>query len=386
MKIVEFLKRRYWLLYLMVALMLLVCHGKGVGLELVVAPYLVVTTLLLMITCRIKSLPGVLLPIFWLIPITVFSSINFTYFSDQSTPYIEYLSYSISMLCVALAFYAFLIRYPERRKIIYILFLVMFIVGVYRYLRSENIREVIGYAQQQNNAFYHVLMPLPLLLLTKNNVLKIIVLLITFAICFLSLKRSSIIVISLISLIYLWFNVVKGKRKFWTITLLLACITIGLSYMDKMELLDRYEKLVTRMEKLDSDGGSGRVDILKHFWEKDVDDINRYPEILIGKGFGATNNKHLNLAALHNDWAETYYSFGITGLVVLLWFFIRLTKNSIKMVKTKSSMQTAYLSAFLIFLFYSFSGGNFYFINTSLTLFAFLGVTEAMMKKNIETL
>ena len=49
-------------------------------------------------------------------------------------------------------------------------------------------------------------------------------------------------------------------------------------------------------------------------------------------------------------------------------------------------MITGYLSAVLIFIFYSLTGGLFHFMYLSLTIFSFLGVTEAMFKNKINVL
>lgn len=379
------LKKEYIQIYILMIFMSLFVFGKGIGLHYIIAPYLLIFSLLMLAFNKIYFLTNLLKWLIFLIPITLISSLNFFYFNAHTYTYIQYVSYSLTGCIIALAFYSFLQRYPHAIILVYYLFMLFFILSIYRYFRSEDIRLIVGSDQHQNNAFYYVLMPLPLLLLTKSKIIKCVSVSLVILICFLSLKRSAVIVISVITLMFLWFDILKGEKKILTFLLFVFVFFIMYVYADKSMFFERYEMLMTRLDSLSEDGGSGRTYILERFWNYDINDLKQYPYSIFGKGFASVNNKYPDLIALHNDWLEMFYSFGISGLIIMLAFFIQLIKRLFFLYKSYNAVFVAYLSAVIIFFFYSFVGGVFSFLYLSLPLFCFFGVVEAIIVKKIDS-
>jgi hypothetical protein len=384
--ILEFTKIKYYPLYLFFIFTLLMSFGVSRGLHYKIAPYFVLLSLLIIISSNQNIYKGVLKSLVIFAVITTISSINFIYFSQTKYSYIEYLSYSNSIYFASFVLYAFIIKRPESLSIIKLFIIVFFILGIYRYFRSEVLYFSVDDYQRQNNAFYYVLMPLPLIFLIKNRIIKSASLIIAFIICVLSIKRSAIIIISILSLVFIYFNFIKGRKKLRFLFFLIVAFTLLINMFDFSIISERFDLVLKRLDNLQEDGGSGRMAIIERFFEHDYKDILNFPNSLIGKGFLGYNAKYPNLAAFHNDWMEMFYSFGFIGLLNLIFFYVLMIRNLKMLIKQKSPMITGYLSAVLIFIFYSLTGGLFHFMYLSLTIFSFLGVTEAMFKNKINVL
>ncbi|MDD4781720.1 MAG: O-antigen ligase family protein [Tissierellia bacterium] len=350
----------------------------------IIAPFLSVISFIIIYIYKDKTFSRLLKPLLGLAVLTLISSVNYIYFTNPNQTYLQYISYASSIYLTAFAFFFFTLKRPHSLYAILLLFIIYFILAVYRYFRTEYLNELGVFDFYQNNAFYYVLMPLPILLLSKNNLLRIIVLTVSIVICILSLKRSAIIVVSAITLVYIWINILNSKNGFIKLIGLIFTFSIIIYFSDLTLLIERYDRLILRLDKLADDGGSGRLDIINRFFAVDFQDMKNVSRLVIGNGFNATNNKYPDLASLHNDWLEIFYSFGIFGLLLLFAFFNSLFKIIIKELKSKSYLATAYISAGIIFLFYSLFGGNFYFLYYSLPLFSFIGIAEAMRLNNIK--
>lgn len=383
--IIKFTYAKYFPLYLLFIGILLIAHGKGTGTHYLVSPYFILISLFIIATTSKNIYKGILKPIIFFVVLTVISSINFIYFSNTEISYIQYLSYSTSVYLVTLALYAFIYKNPESIKVIKIFILLFFIIGIYRYFRSEKLIEEGIYEKlsRQNNAFYHVLMPLPLLFLFKNKLIKIAALILAFAICVLSVKRSAIIAISLISLVFIYYNYIKGEKKIQSYFIIIVVLLVVINMFDLFIVFERFNVLSERFDSIQDDGGSGRVAILERFFKQDIYDLFKFPEILIGNGYSGYNNKYPALDSSHNDWTETLYSFGVLGLICLASFFILILKKVKLLVSERSPIRVGYISAFILFVFYSLVGGNFFFFHTSIILFSFIGISEAMYNNKI---
>ena len=378
---------KYHPLYLFFIFILSMSFGTDYGLHQRMAPFFGVFSLLIITTSNQKIYTGVLKSLILFVIITTVSSVNFIYF-DTRRSYIVYLFYSNSIYFAALFLFVYINKRPESIKIIKVFIIVFFIIGMYSFYDSHTAldQDFDELYKKVNNAFYYVLMPLPLIFLFKNKIFKSIVLIIALAICILSMKRSAIIVISLISLVFFYIEFIRGEKKMKSIFFLMI-IVIALVYMvDFSSIFERLDYVTGRLYNIQDDGGSGRMTVLDRFFDNDYKDLLHFPSLFIGNGFAAYNDKYNFIQSSHNDWIEILYSFGIIGLLNLFYFFSLMLKNFKVIVRGKIPMITAYLSAIIIFVFYSLVGGSFYFMYLSFSLFCFIGVTEAMLKNKIDVL
>lgn len=314
---------------------------------------------------------------FFFIPVVFLSSFNFFSFSNIEINYMQYLAYSLLIYIYPLAIYNFLFNRKDRIKYVIFLFYAFWVVSlfyfVWTYLRMQN----RWLDQQAFNAFYYVLMPVPILLMWKNDKIRLIVLLLTFVVCVFSLKRSAIIAISLLMLIYLFdFFKRRNNNKFLYVCTLLLSI-VGSSLLISSEIIDRFNLLMDRMKNISEDGGSGRLDIILRFVKQDFSHFD-FMQYFLGKGFMATKNQYQILESLHNDWLEMFNSYGCMGVIFLLIFFVLLLKKTISLYRKNSAMYVPYFSLLVLFFLYSLLGGSFNFVFLSLPLFCAIPIGDAI--------
>lgn len=315
--------------------------------------------------------------LFSFIPIVVLSSFNFFDFKNiYEVDYLHYITYSLIIYIYPLAIYNFLINRKDRIYFVIFLFYIYWAVSVAYFLWVYIHMQQQFLDRQAFNAFYYVLMPLPVLLILDNRKIHYIVIFTTLIVCILSIKRSAIISILLILLVIL-FNEYKNshhKIKYILVIFGLSCI-ISYLFID-LGLLDRLIILSERFENLSNDGGSGRLDIINNYFSNMHNDD--FVQILIGKGFMATKEQYIVLESLHNDWLEVFNSYGIIGMFLLLVFFVTLFIKVCRSYNT--SLFLSYSSLFILFLLYSLVGGSFYFVFLSFPLFAAIPVADSISK------
>lgn len=384
----EFTKIKYYPLYLFFILTLLISFGSSRGLHLKIAPYFAFISLLIIIATKQNFYKGVLKPLVIFVFLTTISSINYFYFNRVNFTYLEYLSYSNSIYLASFVLFSYINKSPKSIKIIKSLIIAYFLIGFYWYFKSASTLSEKSSVDQllQNNAFYYVLMPLPLIFLLKSRVAQTIALIITFVICILSTKRSAIIVVSIISLFFIYYNYIRGEKKLKSTLLLVVFLIALINIIDFSLVFERLDFVYQRLENIQEDGGSGRMEVIDRFFKQDYKELLKFPTIFLGKGFQGYNNDYPYLQSSHNDWIEIFYTLGIIGLLNLLYFFSLLLINLKELYINKSPIFVAYLSAVIIFIFYSLIGGSFHFMFLSMMLFYFLGITEAMIRNKINEL
>ena len=369
-------------LALWLSLITLAVFGSGIELYYNVAPCLCLLSILFVIKRHLRLSSLMRLFVFFCI-ITFISSYNFFFHFKNSHNYINYFSYSILGYVVAIGAYCFVNGHDDRMKIIYYFYCIFLLIGIFRFARSTT--QVAEF--MQNNAFYYVLTPLPILLYgTKKQFLQIILLSIVSLVCIISMKRSALIGVGLIWLLFIIFSVSKNKNKKKNIKYIFIIIFFLLfiiQYLDsKLNLSFYIDRVSTRMQNIENDGGSGRIDIIDSFFKDDISDLLSFPNLIIGNGFeGYLNKTHGLLTSLHNDFLEVFYSLGLLGLGSLIYFYILLLKNSLSIDNEYSSLKLAYSSLLLLFILYSMVGSNFNYFFNSLPLFLGLGALESIRKR-----
>ncbi len=351
-------------------------YGAGSYLYYNASPIVNLLSIAIMFKYRAKPV-GLVKSVFTLAILAFFSStLNFAFVTNSDHNYIQYVSYGISAYLACVASYSF-ISHTGRDgfKILYFFFLVIYVVGIYWYIRSN---AVINSLYQQNNTFYYILTTLPLLLCIKNKPISILFLLTSGFICVFSTKRSAVIAILLIIAVCL-LNTVRAKGGWYKAIIVALVLSFGSYYLINNYLDERLVRTVERMEGISEDGGSGRTDLFISIMNNDLPDLISFPAIFIGKGFSALRFKHnLTFEAAHNDYWEILYSYGIIGFVLLLSIFKKLF-GKMKEFKPKNSRYAIGVrSCFIIMLTYSFLGNAFFFFCYFIVIFIFLGAVEAL--------
>lgn len=308
------------------------------------------------------------------------SSFNYLYFINQTIPYYKYFSHTISVFMVFLSIFSFSIRCKYYKTVLYYWGCIYYLCGVYfnyyTYITYSDIVTV-------SNIFYYVLMPLPLVFISNNKMLNWSFLIVALVVAVFALKRSAIISIVLVSLLYFYVSMRKSYTVFIQIVFVLVVFSLFVSFLGIDLISSKYELLNHRFETFYDDRGSGRIDLLVEFINKDVKDLFSFPELFIGNGFASYKDKVLGLhEAYHNDFVDVLYSFGIIGVLFLLFFYFLLLKRLVYIKNNIEPLYIPYLISIVLFMIYSFSGGMFYFLYYSIPVFVCIAMSEASIVKS----
>lgn len=336
-----------------------------------------VLSLIIIFNYRVQT-RGLVKSIYYLTIIAIISSsLNFPFFDKDDHGFIKYLSFGISAYLACIAAYSFVSKLGKNGlRIIYVYFVIIYLIGFVWYSRTNQLLDSI---YKQNNTFYYVLTPLPFLLCINNKMINVLYLLASGFICVFSTKRSALIAIILLILLYIiQFLRSQKKDRLKSIVIVGSFIFIGGHYLVKNYLDDRLFRTFDRMEQISDDGGSGRVEISDKIWENDMPDLINFPGLFIGKGFEGIRHKHnLELLAAHNDYQEILYSYGIIGFIIFLTIYYRIFQLYRKHLKRRSQYSFGILACLTLFLLYGLLSNVFYFFFYFIPLFIFLGAMEA---------
>lgn len=365
----------YYLIFaIWFALLSIICFGYGVGAHYHIAPVFIMVCIVIMIMYNETCTPcvDVLKILAFLYFIT---SYHYCFFQNVEHSYIQYLSYSLIGPFATVSAYYIVATNRNAIKVLASMLLVFFFVGIYRFFKELNMIASL-YAV---TSFYYILFPLPLILyLIDKRSVQIALFTIACALCILSVKRSAIISIIFLIIFYLFDSMKKGKGQFIiTLCLIIVAIYVVNHYAGDVDYFSYIDRLLTRFGEMGEDKGSGRGEIIEHFFDQDINDILRLPELFIGNGFEAFHYKYLYIASTHNDFIEILYSVGFLGFFFLLKFYYLLIRRALHLYRSNSVGAYVYISIVFLFIFYAFASTNFFFYYLSLPLFVSLGAIEA---------
>lgn len=372
-------------LYIVSILMPLAIYGKAVNVETKWGTYMVLFMLTHMIMNNLVSPKSFVRPSMTIKGIMAFSFIAGISCFNLFFTNIDHPFYLAMYSLLPYVLICYLYQACERNSKVYDYLIaysfILLVLGFYRYFRQEAVLDIIGRQQSSSNAFYFALMPLPCVLLIKNNWIKVIALALVTTVCIMSLKRTALIVMFIVIFMMVYQNLKANKKM----VLLIVVVLIGGIYKLGDIMFEKIDAIMFRMENLIEDGGSGRSDIYHTFLTQDINKIYSFPELLIGNGYRSFMRAHNNiLEAVHNDYLEFTYAYGISGFIFMVWFLFRQIKN-IKYLKYYDlSFRNAYWCYLLLFVLYSMTGGIFSFIYSAMPLFIFIAVVEHKFKKDAD--
>lgn len=223
-------------------------------------------------------------------------------------------------------------RSYEHRAFLFFVIIVYMVLSCY-YVTTYQKQVVNELVAQQNNASYTLLLFVPFILCIRNNIIKIIGVVITFCLMLISLKRGGLIAfLSALSVYYIVLQLSKNKGN--RILLIAAIISVLLPIIiDYLFISDNHylSIAIDRFENIREDNGSGRIDIYSKVLEK-IEDSNLF-NTLFGHGWNSVADiPEIRLSA-HNDFLETQYDFGLIALflfIVVLYRIVRYIKNAVE--------------------------------------------------------
>lgn len=308
--------------------------------------------------------------------LVLLSGANILLASNLQHSVIQTIGYSLVPYMLIIFSYSFCERNSRSENYLVFYSFILLVFGFYRYFRLEGVLDIIGREQGSSNAFYYALMPLPCVLLSKNNIIKIIGISLSAIVCVLSGKRTAIIAVAFVIFLMIYQNVKTNKKL---IILLFIALMVSLHYYGDF-LLERFDYVTMRLQGIQDDGGSGRTDLYSSFLKDDIYDLFSFPEAFIGEGFRGFSRKHIGIEAVHNDYLEMMYSYGILGFIYMIYMLIYFVKK-IKLMKYMPDIRNAYCCFLFLFIMYSMTGGVFSFIYSSIPLYLFIGLSEHKFKQ-----
>lgn len=163
------------------------------------------------------------------------------------------------------------------------------------------------------DAYFIALAYLPILFLIKSPKLKIIFMILFFAIGAFSLKRSIVLVIIVAyALYFLLYDKISFVKK-----ILISCLCVGLYFLIS-SVIGLDNDVFMRFANIGEDGGSGRTNIYANV----LMDFQTFSsrEMLLGRGINSVI-KEFGINA-HMDILEVLHSCGIVGLAFYLCIYL----------------------------------------------------------------
>ena len=244
------------------------------------------------------------------------------------------LSMVLTPMIVLYATYNTTMNYGNSKYLLWF-FVLMTLVFVFQYIRVFS--KINLFASNHLICSYYTLYMLPIVLLNKSKLLRIIIVIIVTLTLFSSVKRAGVLALAAALLVYLFVNqYVKNKLK---VSSILVSILLILSFGGLFFYLgsmgeNENDTLLARIENMGQDSGSGRTEV----WEKAAKMISRQDadKLLTGNGYNAVLSESPIQKSAHNDFLEVTFDYGVIGLVLYICAFISLGFFVLRIVMSKS--------------------------------------------------
>lgn len=213
---------------------------------------------------------------------------------------------------------------------------VLFVVYIYAFFFEGRVQGIY------KSTCYFTCCVLPFVLASKNDLSKIL----GFVICalptLLTSKRTSFISMGVAAFIYILIVFRHNPRK-WHVILFVSFTIAFFLYLSEMVNTN----LFSRIQAMDEDGGSGRLDIYSEVFYA----INNsfFGDWLIGHGVYKVYATSDGLGA-HNDFLEMFWNYGFVGFVVYVAIIIKLIKNCKVIKRHSTKLYAAYCASIAQFL------------------------------------
>jgi len=196
----------------------------------------------------------------------------------------------------------------------------------FQFFRSESIR--VG----TTSDVYYIVGLLPFILINTVKRYRIVPFLIVFACILMSNKRGAFIIFGSMMVIYYIMPSGPNKKTNNIIgRLLLVSIVLAVAYYFMMWMTSIYNfNMLNRMEQIEEDGGSGRLDRWS-FLISEMFNGNSTFRLLFGFGNGAVLEKTGGRA--HNDFVQFLFDYGVIAVILYIVFYVALIKEGIRMYK-----------------------------------------------------
>ncbi len=251
-------------------------------------------------------------------------------------------------------------------------FFILIAIGAFIFFQSMIIS---GYGGQ-SNMIYFLLLPVPVVLCTKNNKSRIIIMLLTSFFAILSMKRSMMLAVvlfwGLVGLKYLF-----GRRKKGVAILL--SIGVTLLAVASFSMVDRITggSLSSRFESDEEDDvTNGRAAIYAVTWDMIANSSTL--DIILGHGHMAVRADSILEISAHNDWLEILYDYGAISLFLYLCLWVYVIKQWIYHFRNNTTYYIPYSLSLCILVVMSIVSQLVVYVSYFLYLVMFWGMVAGL--------
>lgn len=221
-------------------------------------------------------------------------------------------------------------------------------------LMSNVLRGSMAYdvSRMGNNMIFYLLTLLPWFMLSGNRLLRLVCVLFVLMMSVITLKRSAMAVSVICASIFIYTEFVKGndsKLKSAMLCIIMLVAVVGLFFYSNSA---SEGAAVERVEDLEEDEGSGRIERYKDVLRLIRDEENR-GKLIFGHGYRTVETSLGESSSAHNDFLEVLYDFGLLGLIAYSLIHISLIKRILFLKRNNISYTGGYLMSYVVFLIMS---------------------------------
>ena len=255
---------------------------------------------------------------------------------------------------VLLSFY-YVGRKAEIKHHWWVLMATFYVISAILFTAMRSFRMYLG-DQGALADVYYVVTLLPLVMLYTPKKLKLLPFLIAFVVVAMTGKRGAFVALLLIMVVYFLLPYSEKGQKSLRGSLVVRLIVFAAVFILLWYVLNKAVGLYNlnifdRLDKMDEDGGSGRVDRWRLLLSLFGSESSVF-QLLFGHGSGAVVKMIGGHA--HNDFLEFYYNYGIFAALLYVVFFILLIREGIKMYRRKYTYAREFMCSIIIALCMSF--------------------------------
>lgn len=241
-----------------------------------------------------------------------------------------FLTVPYGVLCL-LTFYFVGLR-CDIRKYPIILYVAFVAISYLLYISLKKFYIMPGLLKGKVADAYYVVGLLPIIFIYTPKKLRILPFLVACAVVMMSGKRAGFLALGTILLFYFIPND-SDKRRSLFFRLVIIGVVMAAAFFVVTKLTGTFDlNMFDRLENMEEDGGSGRVDR----WTKINNALGqetKFYTYFVGHGYGAVNK--LVGGHAHNDFLEFFYNYGLIVFILYVLFFVSTIKECIKMYKAK---------------------------------------------------
>ena len=224
-------------------------------------------------------------------------------------------------------------------------------IGIYLIFNYDVRKELEDWGFANNN--YYLLCSIPIIMLSKNKLLKKIALVVAVLAVLFSLKRTGILALGAMgvgTLIYKSRKTANFGLKAVVIVLIFVIVAINYDKITELLGID----IFYRFDTLEEDGGSGRGEIYKLWFE--LISNSRLINVVFGCGYNGMINFHQSTYSAHNDIMEFMMDYGVVGIVfyfIIVWRYLKVCIFNVKNSTQFAAPCVVSICAFIIVSLFS---------------------------------